>query len=179
MSPKGLLIRCLALLLSFTGFSALYASSEFDGIIKRIAGKHRIDARLVKAVVAQESNFRTEVTGKAGEIGLMQIKVEVARDWADYNNKPYPTRRELYKPELNIEIGTWYLVHARNSWKEYKYCYILTLCQYNAGRKTTRNWIPVRKNAPVKIRKESTRIYVNSVLDRYIDYCKGPSLASN
>lgn len=177
-------LRCattLAVMLAFLllPFAAFASDSAFDAIIIKTAKRHNIDPLLIKALICRESSFDRDAVGGSGEIGLMQIKVCAAADWADYNALPVPSEEQMFDPEMNIEIGTWYLTRARDAWKDYKHCYILALCEYNAGRTGMKPWVPPRKDGKIHIGKASTRQYVNSILNIYLGYNKGPSLASS
>ena len=61
------------------------------------------------AVVLQESSFRPNVTGAAGEIGLMQLKCDTARG-IGYKG----SCEELYDPDTNLHYGMRYLRRALN-----------------------------------------------------------------
>ena len=54
--------------------------------VERYAAKHKIPAALVCSVIEQESSFDALATGKAGEIGLMQLmppgKAGAPEEWA-------------------------------------------------------------------------------------------------
>lgn len=82
-------------------------ASSYDAIIARHAQKHGIPVALARAVVRVESNFRPNVRGSAGEIGLMQIKPATAR-MLGYSG----SAKGLYDPETNIRFGMKYLAMA-------------------------------------------------------------------
>ncbi|MEO1161941.1 MAG: lytic transglycosylase domain-containing protein [Pseudomonadota bacterium] len=71
------------------------------------------------AVVLQESSFRANVTGAAGEIGLMQLKCQTARG-IGYKG----TCDDLYDPDTNLHYGLRYLRKALNRG---------SVAYYNAG----------------------------------------------
>ena len=71
------------------------------------------------AVVLQESSFRPNVTGAAGEIGLMQLKCQTARG-IGYKGTCY----DLYDPDTNLHYGLRYLRKALNRG---------SVAYYNAG----------------------------------------------
>jgi soluble lytic murein transglycosylase-like protein len=76
-------------------------------------------------VVRHESNFNPNVTGRAGEIGLMQIKLQTARGLG-YTG----SRKGLYDPATNIKWGMKYLGQAQRL-AGGSQCG--TLSRYNAG----------------------------------------------
>jgi soluble lytic murein transglycosylase-like protein len=80
---------------------------SFDALIAAKAAAHGVPAQLAHAVVRVESNYNAGATGRAGEIGLMQIKYQTARGLG------YPgTRAALYDPATNLEWGMRYLSGA-------------------------------------------------------------------
>lgn len=76
-------------------------------IVHREAEANGVPLALAKAVVTVESRWRPNVTGSAGEIGLMQIKYQTARGMG-YTG----TRKGLYDPATNIRWGMKYLAGA-------------------------------------------------------------------
>lgn len=82
-------------------------ASAYDLIITKHAQKHGVPVALARAVVRIESNFRPNARGRAGEIGLMQIKPATAR-MMGYSGGA----KGLYDPETNIRWGMKYLARA-------------------------------------------------------------------
>jgi soluble lytic murein transglycosylase-like protein len=82
-------------------------ASAYDAIISKHAAKHGVPVALARAVVRIESNFRPNARGRAGEIGLMQIKPATAR-MMGYSG----SAKGLYDPETNIRWGMKYLAKA-------------------------------------------------------------------
>jgi soluble lytic murein transglycosylase-like protein len=102
----------------------------YSGMITRYASDNGLPATLVDAVIRVESNYRPNVRGNAGEIGLMQIKLGTAR-MVGYSG----SARGLFDPDTNIRYGARYLAMA----------YRLsggdtcgTILRYNAGHGATR-----------------------------------------
>lgn len=83
------------------------AGSKYSQIIARHAQEHGIPIALANAVVRIESNFRPNARGRAGEVGLMQIKPATAR-MMGYSG----STKALYDPETNIRYGMKYLAKA-------------------------------------------------------------------
>ncbi|RST85969.1 lytic transglycosylase domain-containing protein [Aquibium carbonis] len=80
---------------------------ELPAIVTRYAKAYGVPVALAHAVVTVESNFRPHVTGRAGEIGLMQIKPATAR-MMGYSG----SAKGLYDPETNVKYGMKYLAKA-------------------------------------------------------------------
>ncbi len=82
-------------------------STELSSLIAAKAAAHGVPADLANAVVRVESNYNPRVTGRAGEVGLMQIKYQTARGLGYAG-----TRAALYEPATNLEWGMRYLAGA-------------------------------------------------------------------
>ncbi len=134
--------------------------------IRRASHRHNVSPYLIKAVIKVESSFQVHARGKAGEMGLMQIKEAVAKDWSRHTGRGYGAKGLLFDPRLNIEIGTWYLGRGLERWREYRHHVVLALAQYNAGPSTVTKWVPESMNAdPLeKISYPGTRQYIKKVL---------------
>jgi soluble lytic murein transglycosylase len=149
--------------------------TKYDSLIEKASKKYNVDSRLIKAVIYQESKFDARTRGAAGEIGLMQIMPTAAViDWARHYKVETPREGLLFDPELNIEIGTWYLAKALRRWRKYKYGTELALIQYNAGGTRAEAWKPEKYDSPVidRIKIKSTRAYVKTIMRKYKKYCK-------
>lgn len=86
-------------------------SARHSGLASLIAAKaaaHGVPLALANAVIRVESNYNPNTTGRAGEIGLMQIKYQTARALG-YTG----TRAGLYDPAINLEWGMRYLAGAQ------------------------------------------------------------------
>ncbi len=149
------------------------SESRYDRYICNAALRHNVEPELIKAVIHQETRFHPEMRGAAGEIGLMQvIPRQAVTDWAISHHIEVPCDGLLFNPELNIEIGTWYLGQALARWRGYRYYRELALCQYNAGGRWAKKWAPQDKQQPFmdKISISSTKRYVRQVMKKYRNY---------
>lgn len=91
-----------------TSQSVQKTGKPFSKIINRYAATYGVPSSLAHAVVRHESNFQPNVRGKAGEIGLMQIKLSTARGLG-YSG----SAKGLYEPSTNIQYGMKYLAQAQ------------------------------------------------------------------
>ena len=73
-------------------------TDKWDWIIKKVSAKWKLDWRLVKAVVEQESGGRPEVESHCGAVGLMQLMPATAEELGC----PSKDRTD---PEKNLEAG--------------------------------------------------------------------------
>ena len=151
----------------------LVPDDRFSAEITAAASRYDLDPQLVRAVVFQESRFDPYARGGKGEVGLMQVLPRGAvADWAEYHKKERPGISELMSPELNLEIGCWYLSRAKKRWQKYRCSDELALCQYNAGERRAKNWCPQNPDGEVisRITISSTRNYVREIMRRYRRY---------
>ena len=84
------------------------ADKPFAPLIERYAAMHGVSPALVHAVIQVESNYKPNSKGRAGEIGLMQIKPATAR-MMGYSG----STKGLFDPETNIKYGLKYLAKAQ------------------------------------------------------------------
>jgi soluble lytic murein transglycosylase-like protein len=82
-------------------------NSSMIAMVDRHARAAGVPIALARAVVRVESNFNPRVTGRAGEVGLMQIKHQTARGMGFTGS-----RAQLYDPETNLRFGMLYLAQA-------------------------------------------------------------------
>ncbi|OQA77029.1 MAG: Membrane-bound lytic murein transglycosylase C precursor [Lentisphaerae bacterium ADurb.Bin242] len=165
------LLMALGVLSSLCVHAGESPEMRFDAVIHSTALKHGLDPLLVKALIWHESRFNPLATGKAGEIGLMQLRMIVVKDWAKATGAPLPSEHEVYDPYLNLEIGSWYLARAMKRWQESAFSLLLALGEYNAGRSRVLGWI--RKNEGDRekaIAQSASARYVHSVRGKYLEY---------
>lgn len=88
-------------------------TSGYDELIRTYAKRFGLDARLVKSVIAAESEFTARAKSPAGALGLMQVMPATAGDMG-------VPKKALFEPEANIRAGTAYMAHLfRRAWKKY------------------------------------------------------------
>jgi soluble lytic murein transglycosylase-like protein len=88
--------------------AAASRTDDFDGLIASYASANNVPISLAHAVVRVESNYNPKMRGSAGEIGLMQVKLQTARGMG-YRG----SAKGLYEPATNIRYGMMYLGQAR------------------------------------------------------------------
>lgn len=125
--------------------------------IAAAAREHGVDAALIHAVVAVESNYHPDARSPKGAQGLMQLMPDTARR---YGGRPDPVR-----PEDNLRAGTRYL---RDLLDQFPARLDLALAAYNAGENAVRrygNRIPPYAE---------TRQYVPAVMTRFSAWRRTP-----
>ena len=110
--------------------STAASGGQYSAIIARYAASYGVPVSLARAVIKIESNYRPNMVGSAGEIGLMQIKPATAR-MMGYSG----SARGLFDPDTNIKYGMKYLAMARDLGGGTT---CGTILKYNAGHGATR-----------------------------------------
>lgn len=104
--------------------------------IGHYAEKRDLDPHLLAAIIAVESSFRPDAVSARGARGLMQLMPNTAM-WAALQLDMDVSLVDLFEPEVNIAIGSWYLDYLRTelptptAW----------LAAYNAGQGNVRRWL--------------------------------------
>ena len=123
--------------------------AQILSMIDKVAKKHGVDEKLVRALVRQESGFNPKATSHCGAMGLMQLMPATAKGLGV---------TEPYNPVQNVDGGVRYLKSMLN---KYNGNVILALAAYNAGPGA------VDKDDGVPPYKE-TQNYVKSILANYL-----------
>jgi soluble lytic murein transglycosylase len=147
---RALLVLGLITLLLFLAVLAgiHHHVSQYDPIISQAAARNNLDFNLVKALIFEESWFRWEIRGPAGELGLMQITMAAASDFATQKGFPVFQEARLLEPELNIEIGCWYLQRSFEHYKSSPNPGLFALLRYNAGESRADHWLKLALSCP-------------------------------
>jgi soluble lytic murein transglycosylase len=125
-----------------------YHITRFDHIISQASARNGVDFYLVKALIFEESWFRPDVRGPAGEIGLMQITPAAAADFSAWRGFPPLFEDRLFEPELNVEIGCWYLHQSLERYKHSPAPRVFALLRYNAGEVRADQWLRLARTKP-------------------------------
>ncbi|MGH9218821.1 MAG: lytic transglycosylase domain-containing protein [Vicinamibacterales bacterium] len=102
------------------------AARPFADLITTVAAEHDVDARLVHAVIEQESNYEARARSKKGARGLMQLMPDTARQYGVRNS---------YDPKSNIEAGVRHLKGLLS-----RLDLPAALAAYNAGEATIQRY---------------------------------------
>lgn len=146
-----------------------------DRVIIAAAQRYGVDPALVKAVVWRESWFDPRATGRAGEIGLMQITEPAAREWASAEKLAGFKHTLLFDPAQNTLCGTWYLRKLLRRYSATDNPLPYALADYNAGRGHVIKWSTgtASTNSAAFIANVGfpmTRDYVRAVMKRRQHY---------
>jgi soluble lytic murein transglycosylase-like protein len=117
--PTSLIAEPAAAVIVEASFVEPQSTHQYDHIIERVSAEEGVDARLVKAVIQVESNYKERARSPRGAMGLMQLMPETARKYAI---------RNPYDPESNIQAGIKHLKSLLDRFPVH-----LALAAYNAG----------------------------------------------
>jgi soluble lytic murein transglycosylase len=147
---RALLISgCIAIILAAVIAGGVYRhTTQYDFIIGQAAARNHLDFYLVKSLICEESWFRPWIKGASGELGLMQITKAAALDFATQKGFPPLPERNLLEPELNLEVGCWYLQHSWELYKNSPHPELFALLRYNAGESRADHWLQVALSSP-------------------------------
>ncbi|GAB4275834.1 MAG: hypothetical protein Kow0029_17240 [Candidatus Rifleibacteriota bacterium] len=73
---------------------------DIDLLVDKHSKEHKIEPEVVRKLIAIASGFNPEKVGKEGQLGLMQVKPEIFREFGFTNP---------FDPSQNISAGTQYL----------------------------------------------------------------------
>jgi soluble lytic murein transglycosylase len=191
----------LLLLLIFVVVAALgalaawqYWTHRYDKLITSVASKHDLDPRLVKAIVYEESFFRSRARSSQNAIGLMQVTPVVAEHLIEATHSrtlaeaiadvsggaPPPAasfEEAMSDPSASLHVGCWYLHTLLNRYRDEPNAIEVALAAYNAGPTNVERWSAEGERAQLsrdeflsRIQFPATREYVRRILERYDDY---------
>ena len=105
--------------------------------LHRYAEENGLDPYLVSALIRQESEFNPAAVSHSNALGLMQLLPGTGKGEAKQVGMKGYTTDSLFKPDVNIELGTHYfrkMVDHFNGQVEY------ALAAYNAGDSRVEEW---------------------------------------
>ncbi len=111
---------------------------KYESIVEKYANKYDLDKYLVYAVIRTESKFDQYAVSDSGAYGLMQVQTETASDCAKKLDIKPDLPDDLYEPDINIHIGTYYL-----SWllERYDQNISVAVAAYNGGIGNVDEWL--------------------------------------
>jgi soluble lytic murein transglycosylase len=137
-------------------------------LLEKYAKEYKVDPLFVAAIIKSESSFNPLAVSEKGAIGLMQLMPATAEEMAHELNLDYVNVEDLYNPEINIQLGYYYIVKLL---KRYNGNTVFALSAYNAGTKNADEWIKNYKGdadrAAAVIAFSETRKFVKEVSRTY------------
>ena len=136
------------------------------------AERNKLAPEWLYGVIRQESMFDPRVQSIAGAQGLMQLMPSTGAELAQELKLNALTARQLLKPKVNIQLGSYYI---KKLLKRFNSHFVLAIAAYNAGPARVKSWLPNHQSMPADIWLETlpykeTRKYITSVFSYAIIY---------
>ena len=140
-------------------------------IVGEEAAAYGVDPLLMLALIRHESSFDPRAQSGAQAFGLTQIIPSTARDIARRLGREDFTVRDLFKPDVSVAFGTWFLSQLLG---DYKGRVFPTLAAYNAGGGNVARWLQRYGDDPDLLVEQipftETQTYLRIVSDNYFHY---------
>jgi peptidoglycan lytic transglycosylase len=145
--------------------------TPYEAEVVDAARQNGLDTALVYGLMRQESRFVADIVSAAGAVGLMQLMPPTARWVAHKSGRNTVHTAQLEDPELNIQLGTYYLRYVLDKLDGLP---ALGAAAYNAGPGRAQAWrgsVPLEGAIYVEtIPFSETRDYAKKVLANAMFY---------
>lgn len=111
---------------------------EYPIEIEKYSAKYNVDKYLVAAIIHCESGNDSQAQSQKGALGLMQIMPDTGEWAAEKLEIENYDMQMLKKPDINIEIGCWYLSFLNERFNSELPNMIAA---YNAGHGRVAQWL--------------------------------------
>lgn len=150
---------------------ALMYPRAWRSTVEQWASTNGVDPFFTWAIMRRESAFKPDVTSVANARGLMQLIPPTARQIAVELKAGPVDPDELYAPEMNVKLGTWYLSQLFRRLSHPG----LVAAAYNGGPGSVMKWVEKRRTQPFdqwieEIPFKETRGYVKQVVADFFIY---------
>jgi soluble lytic murein transglycosylase len=110
----------------------------YGDVIRELAPDgETLEPAVVSAVMREESGYRPAVTSPAGARGLLQIMPDTGRQLARQLGLPAFDADDLYRPRVNIQLGSFYLAQLARTFDGRMEA---AIASYNAGPEAAARW---------------------------------------
>ncbi len=151
--------------------SLLYPRHYWESV-RKFGERHGVEPELILSVIRQESRFRPDALSPAAARGLMQFTRSTARQLASELKLQEPKDADLYRPELSVQLGAYYLSKLI---KDFDGSVEKALAAYNGGADNVQRW-SAKLTSPetplfvANIGYRETKLYVLRVMGDYFAY---------
>ncbi len=131
------IIGALCVIIRYIVLPTFIFPMKYKAQVFESAKRHNIDPLLIYSIMKAESKFDPNAISNRGAKGLMQI-MDKTGEWAATELKRSDfTNDQLFIPEVNIDIGAWYVAKLE---KQYEGDISTLLAAYNAGTGNVYKW---------------------------------------
>lgn len=146
--------------------------APFRTELLQYAKSKNVDPRFLLAIMKQESGFRPQAKSPAAARGLLQLVYDTALKYNKQAGFPALQAEDLYRPNVNIAIGSFYVGELKN---EFDDLYEAIAASYNGGEDNAARWLARSKpKDPAIFTAEvgfaETKDYVFKVMNNYRVY---------
>ncbi len=142
-------------------------------LVAEQAAQYNVDPLLMLALMRQESSFDPRAQSGAEAMGLTQVVPATGRSIASRLGRTDFALRDLLKPAVSVEFGTWFMSQLLG---DYKGRVFPALAAYDAGGGNVARWLQRFGDDPdvlvEQIPFDETRTYLRIVYDNYIHYVR-------
>jgi len=128
---------------------------ELADVIFSECDRYDYDPLFLISMILTESSFKRGQVSSMGAEGLMQIRPFVGQSLADKIGLDWQADSTLFKPDLNIRLGSLHLFEMILKFKDVRKAVI----SYNVGETTLRSHMRLNKSLP--------KNYLNKVMKNY------------
>lgn len=146
--------------------------APFADVLVRASKQQKLDPRFVLSIMKQESSYRPRAKSPAGARGLLQMTPDQAAKYAPTVKLRNVTEDDLFKPDVNILLGTAYLGELQRMFPSLPEA---VAASYNGGEDNVVRWVAraVHKDPGIftsEVGFNETKDYVNRVMANYRAY---------
>lgn len=116
---------------------AMYPQA-YKSIVQKSASDAQISPETVWAIMRTESLYKPDVVSPVGARGLLQLMPFTARNVSRLSGQKELNPSDLFKPEVNIPLGSQYLARLG---QKFKGSLPLVSAAYNAGPHRVQTWL--------------------------------------
>ena len=136
----GILIVFCLLFIVLTNFYEDFKKHQYPlpyyDIVLKYSDEFDIPIELIYAIMHTESSFDAKAVSHANAKGLMQLTDDTL-DWITRYHLKIEGEKDIFDPEINIMVGTYYLRYAYNRYGNWDTVY----ASYNAGIGRVDSWL--------------------------------------
>lgn len=134
--------------------------------------KYKVDPYLVLAVMNESSQFLPSAKDDKNRIGLMKLDPVLSKELTWNVGKTWLGGGELYNPDLNIQLGTYYLSQLLTRYNHDVYLALVAFYMNieTANKLKEGKGLSSLQSLATDIPLEDTRVFIENVLTHYLIY---------
>jgi len=145
---------------------------KYEETVTKYAENYELDPLMVYSIIKVESSFNEKAESNKGARGLMQITPSTGEWIAEKLKIENFDSNDLFLPETNIMMGTWYFNYLT---EKFDNDINLAIAAYNAGPGNVQNWLNDEKisydgEELDKIPYKETENYIKKFNNTYEQY---------